>query len=229
MLPVAHAEEPMSSTFDPIFADKSPGGILVGDVIRHVHNQNQLKVPLHLTQHGLDHSRRLITMLNDLPCVGSNSSKFMGDNYLFDFLSSQYQYTYRYTMDTTSSIILPTQSFDLPLGRQIFPHGMNTGIYAFIHDTGNTYIGSNIAFRPRLINHLECFRGEHKPTYMHTWIMDNGGLSRTRWAPLIDWPNLTLEWSRHHPTDVLSKGVFFCQKKMGMLHSRLSLSIQLVF
>lgn len=55
-------------------------------------------------------------MLNSLPC--DNSSKFKGDNLLFDFLNTNYKQIFRFNMEITQEAIKPTVTYDLPLAYQ---------------------------------------------------------------------------------------------------------------
>lgn len=69
------------SSFHTILNDKSKGGVLLSNVIYHIHNENKLKLPLFLTSKGIKASHDLINMINLLP--DNNNYEFKGDNLLF--------------------------------------------------------------------------------------------------------------------------------------------------
>ena len=55
------------SSFYTILNDKSRGGVLLSNVIYHIHDQNKLNLPLFLTSKGIKASHDLINMINLLP------------------------------------------------------------------------------------------------------------------------------------------------------------------
>lgn len=86
VLPVLHAEEVILDTnmvhpsFHSIAADNTRGGILLQQLLVHIHSEEKLGLPLYLTDQGIKASHQLIAMLNCLPIGGS--SNYAGDNLL---------------------------------------------------------------------------------------------------------------------------------------------------
>lgn len=176
IIPTALAEE--HSSFDTFMHDTTPGGVLISGVIKHIHSQNRMGIDLFLTPHGINHTTKLVTMLNAL--ASNLDNKFSGDAVLLDFLSKSYQYPYNFNVDLTSSEIKPLISYDIPLtNRMMMIDGMNSGVYYFASQTtSDIYLGSALAFRIRLKTHMDCFSGvntSHK-TYLHDWVNTNVGL-----------------------------------------------------
>ena len=82
--------------------------------------------------------------------------------------------------------INPNILYDLPLNFQKVIDGDCSGIYCFVHkETGKFGIGSAISCRVRLIDHMNSFNGNRLNSYLHEWVLANGGLSSIKWAPII--------------------------------------------
>jgi hypothetical protein len=215
VIPTVHAESfspnEIDWSFNPIVSDTTPGGILINNYIAHIHNQNMPGVKLFITNHGLNHSKLLINMLNELysvytPCY-THISKFTGDRVLLDFLQTHYNPTYNFNIHN-SSVLKPIMAYDLPVSRRLLKiDGMNSGVYAFSSKiSDDMYIGSALSFRSRLSSHMASFSGLEEPTLLHKWANKNGGINVLNWSPIVDMPNMMLQWSKEHPTLVLSKG-----------------------
>jgi hypothetical protein len=84
-------------SFSTILKDNSRGGLLLSNIIHNILEQNRLGLPLFLTPTGIKASHDLINMLNLLSV--DNSSKFKGDNFLFDYLSNASNPVLRYNME----------------------------------------------------------------------------------------------------------------------------------
>lgn len=111
-----HINSKIHSSFSTILNDKSRGGVLLSNVIYHIHNKNKLNLPLFLTSKGIKASHDLINMLNLLPV--NNYSGFKGDNLLFEFLSNNSNKLLRFNMQLSLKTIKPNIMYDLPLGSQ---------------------------------------------------------------------------------------------------------------
>lgn len=82
ILPVLHADEAILDTniVHSIVADNTRGGMLLQQLLVHIHSQEKLGLPLSLTSARINASHQLIAMLNCLPL--GNSSNCTGDNLL---------------------------------------------------------------------------------------------------------------------------------------------------
>lgn len=171
MLPTAYAEEidpiNLDPSFNSILADTSPGGLLVTKFLEHIVMQNKLGFNIFLSPVGIKESHKLIDMINHLPL--DNSSNFAGDNALYDYIINTYKYEYMYNMELSLTAIKPTISYTLPLYKQMTTiPSLNSGIYAFVHESGACGVGSAYYLRPRLATHMSCFNGHDLGiTYMH--------------------------------------------------------------
>lgn len=125
---------------------------MLSNIIQNIFEQNRLGLPLFLTPKGIKASHDLINMLNLLPV--DNSSKFKGDNFLFDYLSKASNLVFRYNMELTLKIINPINVFELPLGSQKVVDGDCSGLYCFKHKNIDKYgIGSALSCRsPKGVN-----------------------------------------------------------------------------
>jgi hypothetical protein len=133
-------------SFSTILKDNTRGGLLLSNIIQNIFEQNRLGLPLFLTPKGIKASHDLINMLNLLPV--DNSSKFKGDNFLFDYLSKASNLVFRYNMELTLKIINPINVFELPLGSQKVVDGDCSGLYCFKHKNIDKYgIGSALSCR----------------------------------------------------------------------------------
>jgi hypothetical protein len=154
------------SSFHTILNDKSKGGVLLSNVIYHIHNENKLKLPLFLTSKGIKASHELINMINLLP--DDDNSEFKGDNLLFKFLNNNYNKLFRFNMQLSLKRIKPNIMYDLPLGSQKVIDGDCSGIYCFVHkETGKYGIGSAISLRNRLNDHMNSFYGNRLRSHLH--------------------------------------------------------------
>lgn len=193
------------SSFHTILNDKSKGGVLLSNVIYHIHNENKLKLPLFLTSKGIKASHELINMINLLP--DDDNSEFKGDNLLFKFLNNNYNKLFRFNMQLSLKIIKPNIMYDLPLGSQKVIDGDCSGIYCFVHkETGKYGIGSAISLRNRLNDHMNSFYGNRLRSHLHDWVMTNGDLSSIKWAPVITYDNIVQEWYSINYAFPLSQG-----------------------
>lgn len=171
IIPTAFAEElsdpVMHPSFDPLLLDTSVGGLLVKDVIQHIHANNSMGVNLYLTPHGVSHVRGLVGMLNTLHEV-QDTTRFTGDRVLLDFLSQAFKCEYHFNVDLASPTIEPIISYDLPLGRKpVLINTMNSGIYTFKSKVSSDfYIGSALSLRTRLVSHMANF-AEGEGTTLH--------------------------------------------------------------
>jgi len=144
-------------------------------------------------------------MLNLLPV--DNSSKFKGDNFLFDYLSKASNPVFRYNMELTLKSINPINVFELPLGSQKVVDGDCSGLYCFKHkNTGKYGIGSALSCRSRLKDHLNSLHGHRPRTKLHNWILDNGGIISVNWSPIITYDNVVQEWYNTNYASPLSIG-----------------------
>ena len=154
------------SSFYTILNDKSKGGVLLSNVIYHIHDQNKFNLPLFLTSKGIKASHDLINMINLLP--ENNNSGFKGDNLLFEFLSNNFNKLFRFNMQFSLKTIKPNIMYDLPLGSQKVIDGDCSGVYCFVHKkTGEYGIGSAISFRNRLNDHMNSFYGNRLRSHLH--------------------------------------------------------------
>ena len=153
-------------SFHSILNDASRGGILMSQIIYHIHNQNKLNIPLFLTSRGIKASHDLINMINLLPV--NNESNFKGDNLLFEFLSKNFNKSFRFNMMLSLNTIRPNIMYNLPIENQKVIDGDCSGIYCFLHtETGNFGIGSALSFRSRLLDHINSFRGHRQRFHLH--------------------------------------------------------------
>ena len=207
-------------SFHSILNDASRGGILMSQVIYHIHNQNKLNVPLFLTSRGIKASHDLINMINLLPV--NNESNFKGDNLLFEFLSKNFNKSFRFNMMLSLKTIRPNIMYNLPIENQKVIDGDCSGIYCFLHtETGNFGIGSALSFRSRLLDHINSFRGHRQRFHLHDWILANGGLSSVKWAPIISFDNIVQEWYNTNYAFPLSRGGTNLLQGFGQFVSRI--------
>jgi len=204
-VPLQEEEKNLHSSFSTILKDKTRGGLLLSKVIYHISEQNSLGLPLFLTAKGIKASHALIDMLNLLPV--DCASKFKGDNLLFQFLSENYNQTYRYNMELNLKELNPYCVYSLPIGKQKVIDGDCTGIYCFKHvDLGYCSIGSALSCRNRLNEHMSSIMGHRPQTFFHQWVSDNGGIAPIRWAPIITFNNIVQEWYNLNYDSPLSVG-----------------------
>lgn len=169
-MPTAYAEElpvdlaSVHPSFQTIAQDSSPGGLLVQKLLIHIVHQEQLGLPIYLSQLGIDASYKLIGMLNDLP--HNRISAFTGDNNIYEHLHNTLNYKFAYNMLPSLTDITHIDSYTFPIRNM--RNGMDSGVYAFVHnDSGHVGIGSAISFRARLTDHMRSFTGKRDTTFMH--------------------------------------------------------------
>ena len=213
LLPTAYADmstEPtLHRSFDTFIHDPTPGGVLITNYIKHIHSQNVLNIPLFLTDHGINHTTKLVDMINGLALITS-TTQYTGDAVLLSFLTNNYSPTYNTNMHINSSVIEPLVLYDLPVSNtKMVIDGLNSGVYGFMsRTTPDSYLGSALAYSARLSNHMAMFKDplHNNATRVHLWANNYNGAAGMKWAHLVDMPNLPLTWSRLHPTLILSKG-----------------------
>lgn len=109
--------------------------MLLSNVIYHIHNENNLNLPLFLTSKGIKAlappQHDLISMINLLP--DNNNSGFKGDNLLLEFLNKNFNKLFRFNMQLSLKTIKPYIMYDLPLESQKVIDGDCSGIYCFVH------------------------------------------------------------------------------------------------
>lgn len=135
-------------------------------------------VTISLTSKGLEASYALIDMLNDLP----EHSSFIGDTLLFDYLSNGLKYKYMLHCELTSTTIVPHHKHHIPLNDAVVHNEYDSGIYGFFlskkDNTSELGLGSAIACRSRLIDHMSSFNGSRTQQFMHKHVLSNGGLDK---------------------------------------------------
>lgn len=158
-------------SFDPIMSNKTQGGLIVSEMVLHIHTQNYLGLDLKLKPHAVNHINKLIDMINYLPAPKDDNQRdcdiqdtvFQGDRKLLQFLANTIYTDYEYCVDKSSPNLSPSNNYTLPLGRQMFTSPTHSGIYVFTHtESGNQYIGSALGFKQRLIGHIESLRDVSK-------------------------------------------------------------------
>lgn len=163
-----------------------------------------MKIPLFLTPLGIKASHDLIKMINLLP--EDKKSKFRGDNLLLDFFNLHSKPIMRYNMKSSLTRIIPIKSYNIPLLYQKVEDADCSGIYVFVHKTGNIGLGSALSCRDRLQDHMNSFYGNRPNTFLHRWILDNGGINSVKWAPIITYDNVMQEWYNYNFDSALSLG-----------------------
>lgn len=181
------------------------GGLLLQNLLTNLASKELLGIPLFLSPLGVAASQQLVDMLNLLPI--DNSSSFIADNRLFEFLQSSVGYDYTYNLELNLNKLIPIKSYNLPLKNQHVINGTDAGVYAFVHqETGYVGLGSATSCRYRLESHIRSFIGKRDTTFLHDWVKNNGGLTSIRWAPIITLPNLEILWMKSNSSDELSAG-----------------------
>jgi hypothetical protein len=94
-------------------------------------------------------------------------SKFKGDNLLLEFLYTQLNPILRYNMESSLTTITPMKSYKIPLLYQKVEDADCSGIYVFLHKTGNIGLGSALSCRDRLQDHMNSFYGNRTKTFLH--------------------------------------------------------------
>lgn len=207
-------------SFRTILDNKTIGGILLSNVILNLYKENKLGLPLFLTPKGIKASHDLIDMLNSLPT--NNNSKFKGDNLLLDYLSKKTNLVIRYNMENTLITIIPIVEYKLPIGYQKVLDGDCSGIYCFISKTSGKYgIGSALSCRKRLNDHINSFNGHRLRSKLHDWILNYGGITMVKWAPIITFDNIVQEWYSINSTSPLSVGGTNILKGFGQYPARI--------
>lgn len=207
-------------SFNSILNDKSKGGILLSKVIYLLHDQNKLNIPLYLTAKGIKASQDLINMINLLP--EKNNSYFKGDNILYEFLNKNYNKIFRFNIHLSLKKLIPNITYDLPIKNQKVIDGDCSGIYCFIDEkTGNVGIGSAISCKNRLKDHMNSFNGHRSKSYLHEWVLENGGITSIKWAPIITYDNIIQDWYNINYVLSLSKGGAKILQGFGQYVSRI--------
>lgn len=67
-------------------------------------------------------------------------------------------------------------------------------------------MGSALSCRDRLQDHMNSFYGHRPRTFLHNWIIDNGGIKSVKWAPIISYDNIVQEWYNRNFDSPLSLG-----------------------
>lgn len=199
---IIHNEENIHNSFFSILNDKSRGGRLLSELILHFHKENRLNIPLFLTPLGIKASHDLINKIYVLPF--DKKSKFRGDNLLFDFFNTQLKPIIRYNMKSSLTTIIPIKSYNIPILYQKLDNADCSGIYIFFHKTGNIGLGSALSCRDRLQDHINSFYGNRAKTFIHRWILNNGGIKSVKWAPNITYVNVVQEWYNYNFDSTLS-------------------------
>lgn len=96
--------------------------------------------------------------------------------------------------------------YNLPLEYQKVIDGDCSGIYCFVHISGKFGISSAISFRKRLNDHMNSLNGHRLKSYLHEWVIANGGISCIKWAPIITYDNIVQEWYSINYAFSLSQG-----------------------
>ncbi len=143
-------------------------------------------------------------MINVLPF--DKKSKFRCDNLLFDFFNTQLKPIIRYNMKSSLTTIIPIKSSNIPILYQKLDNADCSAIYIFLHKTGNIRLGSALSCHDRLQDHINSFYGNRAKTFIHRWILDNGGIKSVKWAPIITYDNVVQEWYNYNLDSTLSLG-----------------------
>lgn len=64
-------------------------------------------------------------------------------------------------------------------------------------------------------------RGHRPKTFLHNWILANGGIDSVKWAPLITYDNIVQEWYNHNYDSPLSLGGTKILRGFGQYIARL--------
>ena len=190
---ITYNEITVHSSFSSILSNKTRGGKMLTELILHLHKENVYNIPLFLSPLGIKASIDLINMINLLP--DKQKSKFKGDNLLLDFIKNNLKPIIRYNLKSTNNTFIPTEVYNIPIIRQSVKDADCSGVYVFLHISGKLGLGSALSCRDRLQYHLNSFYGNRPGTFLHKWILDNGGITSVKWAPLIIYDNLIQKWS----------------------------------
>jgi hypothetical protein len=109
-------------------------------------------------------------------------------------------------MQLSLKTIKPNHMYNIPLKYQKVIDGDCSGIYCFVHISGKFGIGSAISLRNRLNDHLNSLYGHRLKSYLHEWVIANGGISSVKWAPIITYDNIVQEWYSINYAFPLSQG-----------------------
>lgn len=221
-------------SFSSILSNKTIGGKMLTDLILHLHKENVYNIPLFLSPLGIKASHDLIKMLNIL-AKKQKISKFKGDNILLDFISNNLKPLIRYNMKLVNNTFIPfpggrsprdrpegtSEFYNIPILHQKVKDADCSGVYVFVHTSGKIGLGSALSCRDRLQDHLNSFYGHRPSTFLHKWVLDNGGIKSVNWAPLITYDNVVQKWYSHNFDSPLSKGGSNILQGFGQYISRL--------
>lgn len=68
-----------------------------------------------------------------------------------------------------------SELYNIPILHQKVKDADCSGVYVFVHASGKIGLGSALSGRDRLQDHLSSFYGHRPSTFLHKWVLDNGG------------------------------------------------------
>ena len=96
--------------------------------------------------------------------------------------------------------------YNIPILRQKIEDADCSGVYIFKHISGKLAVGSALSCRDRLQDHLNSFYGHRPKTFLHEWVINNGGIESVKWAPMLTYDNITQKWYNNNYDSPLSLG-----------------------
>ena len=148
---------------------------------------NIYNIHLFLTPIGVKASLDLINMMNLLPSSTKISPKksdilsdFKGDVLLLDFIVDHLNPIIRYNLEFNENTYTPIKMYNIPILRQKVEDADCSGVYIFKHKSGKLAVGSALSCRDRLQDHLNSFYGHRPKTFLHEWVLENGGIESVR-------------------------------------------------
>lgn len=157
-----------------LISNKTRGGKMLTDLILYLHKENVYNISLFLSPLGIKASHDLIKMLNIL-AKKQKISEFKGDKILLDFISNNLKPIIRYNMKLVNNTFIPSELYNIPILHQKVKDADCSGVYVFVHTSGKIGLGSALSCRDRLQDHLNSFYGHRPNTFLHKWVLDNGG------------------------------------------------------
>lgn len=194
------------SSFSSILNKKSLGAILLTELILNLHKQNVHSIPLFLTPLAIKASHDLIKMINLLQGSSKKNSKLKKDNILLDLKKNHLNPIIRYNMESCLKTYNPIKSYNVPILDKKVEDADCSGVYVFLDKTGKKGIGSDLSCRDRLQDHMNSFYGHRPRTFLHNWVIVNGGIKSVKWAPIITYDNIVQEWYNRNFDSPLSLG-----------------------
>ena len=189
---------------------------------------NIYNIHLFLTPIGVKASLDLINMINLLPSSTKISQKksdilsdFKGDVLLLEFIVNHLNPIIRYNLEFNENTYTPIKMYNIPILRQKVEDADSLGVYIFKHKSGKLAVGSALSCRDRLQDHLNSFYGHRPKTFLHEWVLENGGIESVRWAPMITYDNIVQKWNSNNFDLPLSIGGYRILQGFGLYIARL--------